>query len=326
MPVLTGCVFPSEDSWKHYSGGGMYATKSPSMSPDGLTIVFSSPRTGSGDIYRINRDGSNPVRLTDSPSFEADPIFSPDGSTIAFVREADGRRHIWLMDKDGSNQRQLTFGRVLDDLGSFSPDGSHIVFERSGLPTGLGRTVAPFAVAVVGSRESVRALDAYPEYSFDGKKMTYDVVNQSARRFEVWIADADEANKRFLTVGNSPRLSPDGKTVLCAREISSPGGVWVAIDADGSRLREVGRMDRPRFAPDGKHIVALSPEYRREIWRMHPDGSNRTRLAIPSGYIDDLRPCRDGFIVRVVEGNDRVGDIYVINTTDWSVERVASMQ
>lgn len=47
-------------------------------------------------------------------------------------------------------------------------------------------------------------------------------------------------------------------------------------------------------------------------------------LHAPVGYIDFLRPCRDGFILKIV-ANDRVGDIYVVNSDDWTVERVASM-
>ena len=304
----------------------MYATGSPSMSPDGLTIVFSSPRTGSGDIYRINRDGSNLVRLTDNPAFEADPIFSPDGRTVAFVRESDGRRHIWLMEKDGSNQRQLTFADVLDDLGSFSPDGSQLAFWRSPLSTGLGRTVTPNAINLVGNDQSVRALEGYPEYSSDGKSIAYDFFNQSANRYEVWIANAAGGNKRFLAVGHSPRFSPDGNTVLYAGEVSHPGSPWMKIDADGSHHRDLGLMAGPRFAADGKHIVAFSPEFRRQLWCMDRDGSNRKQLNCPTGYADDLRPCRNGFLVRLVSGDDRVGDIFLINTTDWSVERIGSMR
>ena len=47
-------------------------------------------------------------------------------------------------------------------------------------------------------------------------------------------------------------------------------------------------------------------------------------LHAPVGYIDFFRPCRDGFMFKLVT-SDRVGDIYVVNTDDWTVERVASM-
>ena len=105
-----------EDSWRHYKSGGSYPARTPSMSPDGSVIIFSSPRSGNGDIYQVNSDGSSPIRLTSDPSFETDPIFSPDGSSIAFARETNGCRHIWLMNRDGTNLKQLTFGSVLEDI------------------------------------------------------------------------------------------------------------------------------------------------------------------------------------------------------------------
>jgi TolB protein len=100
------------------------------MSPDGSTIVYASPRSGRGDIYRVERDGSNLVRLTDDPNYEGDPQYSADGKRIVFIRETVGVGHIWIMDADGSNQHQLTAGAEYDHGPSFSRDGSKIVFTR----------------------------------------------------------------------------------------------------------------------------------------------------------------------------------------------------
>jgi Tol biopolymer transport system component len=321
--LCAGC--PGEDSWKHYSGGGMYATGSPSMSPDGATIVFSSPRTGHGDIYKIDRDGSNAVRLTDSEAFEADPIFSPDGETIAFVREADGCRHVWQMNKDGSNQRQLTSGQVLDDVYTFSSDGSQLFFGRSPLSFGLGKVCTRYALDL--RKKTVKKVEGVA--SPDGKRIAYHVSNESARRGEVWIMEADGSNKHFLAAGCMPRFSPDGR-ILYALD-SQPnttdlGQMWMISDADGSHIHRIGRCLGPVFTADGKHIVCFSPEYRQQVWKMDPDGSNRTVLPIPAGNTGILRPCRDGFILNVVSGNDRVGDIWVINTKDWTAHFVAPMR
>ncbi len=151
------------------------------MSPDGSTIVFSSPRSGRGDIYQIDRDGENRIRLTDSPLFETDPLYSPDGTTIAFSRESNGIRHIWLMDPDGSNQRQLTSGKFLDDVGSFSPDGSELGIMRSPLSYGMGRTIGYFAVDL--NTKKVRERDGFPQYSADGKFAVYDYYNPATDRF-----------------------------------------------------------------------------------------------------------------------------------------------
>ena len=71
--------------WDRFAGGGAFSGVSPSMAPDGSAIVYASPRTAHGDIYKVNRDGSGTVRLTSDPNYEGDPQYSPDGKTIVFV-------------------------------------------------------------------------------------------------------------------------------------------------------------------------------------------------------------------------------------------------
>jgi TolB protein len=50
-------------------------------SPDGRFIVFQSVRNGNFEIYRVNADGSDPVRLTDHPAWDGWASFmpAPDG-------------------------------------------------------------------------------------------------------------------------------------------------------------------------------------------------------------------------------------------------------
>jgi TolB protein len=47
----------------------------PSMSPDGKFIVFESYRDGHAEIYRMDEDGSNVIRLT---TFDGDTTSSGD--------------------------------------------------------------------------------------------------------------------------------------------------------------------------------------------------------------------------------------------------------
>src|SRR6476659_4859044 len=54
-------------------------------SPDGGSIVFTSERDGSADLYRVKPDGSGIERLTDSPAYDDQAAFSPDGRQLVFV-------------------------------------------------------------------------------------------------------------------------------------------------------------------------------------------------------------------------------------------------
>ena len=105
----------------------------PAWSPDGTKIAFSSRRNGDFnlDIYVMNADGSNQVRLTDHPAQEREPSWSPDGSKITFTSQRDGNHEVYMMNADGTNQRNLTnFSGGNDYQSVWSPFGDKIAFAR----------------------------------------------------------------------------------------------------------------------------------------------------------------------------------------------------
>src|ERR1044072_4457908 len=50
-------------------------------------IAFDSDVDGNYEIYAMNADGSNQVRLTNNSASDLEPSFSPDGSKIAFISD-----------------------------------------------------------------------------------------------------------------------------------------------------------------------------------------------------------------------------------------------
>lgn len=120
-----------------------------SWSPDGTKILFSSTRYDPSieqclpgfphehgcptDIYVMDAEGSNVVRLTDDPASEYQPVWSPDGERIAFARSLGDPQlshpAIFTMDPDGTDVRQTSSADGGSDFWpSWSPDGSTIVF------------------------------------------------------------------------------------------------------------------------------------------------------------------------------------------------------
>jgi len=98
---------------------------SPTWSPNGYEIAFTSDRTGAPQIYLMDREGSNLRRLTWVGGYNDQASWSPTGDRIAFARQA-GDFQILTIAADGSDEKWLGLG----EQPKWSPDGRHIIFIR----------------------------------------------------------------------------------------------------------------------------------------------------------------------------------------------------
>jgi Tol biopolymer transport system component len=111
--------------------------------PDGASLVFTSERDGSADLYRVKPDGSGLERLTDSRAYDDQAAFSPDGKQLVFVStRADGTADLFTLDLETTKTKALTSGPGGDFRPAWSSDGRWIAFSSdrsSTLPNGRGR-------------------------------------------------------------------------------------------------------------------------------------------------------------------------------------------
>lgn len=126
----------------------------PDWSPDGRKIAFASGPSQQQQIYVMNADGSDPVRLTDSNSDgnAVAPDWSPNGHRIVFQSNRDSTEEarndeIYVMNADGSDQRRLTNYPGQDVDADWSPDGRMIAFQRDSEPRQINQL---FVVSVDG--------------------------------------------------------------------------------------------------------------------------------------------------------------------------------
>jgi WD40 repeat protein len=79
---------------------------SPEWSPDGTQIAFTRIEEGSDNIYTMNAESGEAVRLTDDGNSFL-PAWSPDGTQIAFSYFDAQDLAVFVMEADGSNRRMV---------------------------------------------------------------------------------------------------------------------------------------------------------------------------------------------------------------------------
>jgi len=97
------------------------ANTAASWSPNAAKIAFDSNRDGDFDVYRMNADGTNEVRLTNSTALDGNPAYSPSGTKIAFESKRNGRSEIYKMDANGTDETRLTRNKVQDVVPDWQP-------------------------------------------------------------------------------------------------------------------------------------------------------------------------------------------------------------
>ncbi len=145
------------------------------VSPDGQRIAFSLSTADSIDdnnIWMMNIDGSDPLKLTQMPALQHGPTWAADGKALYFLSGPGGQAHdIWRLTLAGRRTEQLTVGQLYHfDVALSGQSALAFSSNRSGnyeiwhWPQG-GNPVA---------LTQHPALDAAPSFSSDGRSIAFE--------------------------------------------------------------------------------------------------------------------------------------------------------
>lgn len=202
----------------------------PSWSPDGAKITFDAGSRRSKDIFVVDADGSNLVRLTFADGWDYLPAWSPDGSQIAYVHTTGHNDDIWVMNADGSDPARLTTQPNFDLYPSWSPDGSRIAFQSNRAGNNEIYVMNADGSDVLRLTDDP-AFDGAPDWSPDGREIAFSSDRDGPG---IYLMDASGSDVRKLTdnpqVGPlEPAWSPDGLRLASTASPNRRSGTRIAI-------------------------------------------------------------------------------------------------
>ena len=254
-------------------------------------IAFGSDRDGNSEIYVMNPDGSNQVRLTANEEHDRYPSVSPDGTRILFrSNQGAGDAEIYVMNADGSGQTNLTNDPATDEDPSWSPDGTRIAFSsvRSGDFEIYGMNAD--GSEVVNLTNSLGSSEYFATWSPDGTRIAF--TSDRAGDNDIYTMNADGSEQTPVAEGPAieygPAWSPDGSRLAFVTNRTGNFEIFV-MSADGSDPVNLSNTpaateDSPSWSRNGGRIAFTSDATGdNEVWLINADGTGAVNVSNSAG-------------------------------------------
>jgi serine/threonine-protein kinase len=228
--------------------------------------------------------------LVKIPSGAAEFTISPAG-TLAYLTGTLARRALVLVDRQG-RERVLT-EEIAMASPRFSPDGRRIVL------TSAERRSSDVRVFDIArgtlSRLSFEGINQYPEWTPDGRRISFVSSRPGAQGQDIYWVPADGSGEPTILAGGAGAQwevawAPDGRSLALRENTGTTGRDLSTMMMDSARTKRpylAAQFDErsPTMSPDGRWLAYASNESGRdEIYvRAFPQPTGRWQVSVSGG-------------------------------------------
>ena len=244
------------------------------------------------EIYIVDYDGANPVRVTNTTTLNVAPAWSPDNQVIAYTSWRPSSAGSFGVYQDivlsfitrgdrttpasGSPDKQ-------NYLAAWSPDGTKLAFtsNRDGNPeiylmnkdgSGLRRVT------------NNPAIDVSPTWSPTGTQLAW--VSDRTGNPKIYIMNADGTGQRTLVgdpYSDRPTWSRGKFNEIAYATRNGPGydiKIYSFASGETTRITDgIGSNESPAFAPNGRHLAFTSTRNgKAQLFTVDRDGNNLRQI------------------------------------------------
>ncbi len=226
-------------------------------------VVFSRGSGDRRDLWVVDYDGQNLLRLTSNRTLNLCPDWKPDASEIAFTSYTRGMQGLFSLDTATGKVRQVIAQDGLNLGASWRPDGQELLvsLSRSGDPE-IYR-ISPEG-QIIRRLTAVPSIEISPEWAPNGRELVFTSDMTGTPQLYV-LDDVGSARRRLTWEGrynDSATWSPSGEQIVYAtREGNITQLVLTRATGESRKLLTDLRWrncEDPSWAPDGRHIVFAS--------------------------------------------------------------------
>lgn len=171
---------------------GTQLLRQPTISSESIVFVYAN------DLWKVDRNGGDAIRLTTNEGEESNPHFSNDEKWIAFSAQYDGNTDVYIIPTSGGSPKRLTWHPGADIVQGWTPNGE--VMFRSGRESRPTQTSKFYTVSSEGGFPAAMEIPraAFGELSPDGKQIAYVPITfwdpewrnyRGGQAMPIWIVD-----------------------------------------------------------------------------------------------------------------------------------------